>query len=469
MSPQRHNGAARASQRAARPSSTSRNEAMRATSDDNDDPRLTRFRAWCDARGIVTNDDAIQVKSLPCGAEDDALGATPGRRHYAVFARRRIEEGETLFEIPKTSLLCAANSERMRAFVERGALGGGLALNCVAMGELMRDDDDADDAEDDFWSGFKSILPLQGERSLPMFWDEEDRARTLRGTELAEHLAEDDEAFEEDFETCVDAIGAEETRKMGLTVEKFKAVASMAASRAFFVGGKYQEALVPCADMFNHKTGENSVAVFGMEDEDEDEDDANGSDQDEDDANDALVIKTVKEVKAGEELYNTFGEQSNASLLHKYGFCEEHNVDTATVTLDVSLFENVFGEKTMHECYEALKLNDELNEELIEFFENGKYYEITAKGGVEAEFRDVVRVVGRALRRLEVDVPSDRSMMNAILLARLKRYGDLGDLNADLHEDVSGGRSPAGGGVVGERAARLVRRQEVDLILANYN
>jgi len=51
----------------------------------------------------------------------------------------------------------------------------------------------------------------------------------------------------------------------------------------------------------------------------------------------------------------------------------------------------------------------------------------------------------------------------------LKRYGDLGDLNADLHEDVSGGRSPAGGGVVGERAARLVRRQEVDLILANYN
>ena len=442
---------------------------MRATSDDNDDPRLTRFRAWCDARGIVTNDDAIQVKSLPCGAEDDALGATPGRRHYAVFARRRIEEGETLFEIPKTSLLCAANSERMRAFVERGALGGGLALNCVAMGELMRDDVDADDAEDDFWSGFKSILPLQGERSLPMFWDEEDRARTLRGTELAEHLAEDDEAFEEDFETCVDAIGAEETRKMGLTVEKFKAVASMAASRAFFVGGKYQEALVPCADMFNHKTGENSVAVFGMEDEDEDEDDANGSDQDEDDANDALVIKTVKEVKAGEELYNTFGEQSNASLLHKYGFCEEHNVDTATVTLDVSLFENVFGEKTMHECYEALKLNDELNEELIEFFENGKYYEITAKGGVEAEFRDVVRVVGRALRRLEVDVPSDRSMMNAILLARLKRYGDLGDLNADLHEDVSGGRSPAGGGVVGERAARLVRRQEVDLILANYN
>ena len=60
-------------------------------------------------------------------------------------------------------------------------------------------------------------------------------------------------------------------------------------------------------------------------------------------------------------------------------------------------------------------------------------------------------------------------MVNALLLARLKRYGDLSDLNADLHEDVSGGRSPAGGGVVGERAARLVRRQEVDLILSNYN
>lgn len=106
----------------------------------NDDPRLTRFRAWCDGRGIVTNDDAIEVKSLPCGAADDALGATPGRRHYCVFARRDIEDGETLFEIPKTSLLCAANSERMREFVERGELGGGLALNCAAMGELMRDE-----------------------------------------------------------------------------------------------------------------------------------------------------------------------------------------------------------------------------------------------------------------------------------------------------------------------------------------
>ena len=433
----------------------------------NDDPRLTRFRAWCDGRGIVTNDDAIEVKSLPCGAAADALGATPGRRHYCVFARRDIEDGETLFEIPKTSLLCAANSERMREFVERGELGGGLALNCAAMGELMRDEEDGDDAEDDFWSGFKAILPLCGERSLPMFWDEEDRARTLRGTELAEHLAEDDEAFEEDFETCVDAIGAEESEKMGLTVEKFKAVASMAASRAFYVGGKYQEAFVPCADMFNHKTGANSVAVFGVEDEDAD--DANGSDEDADGASDSLVIKTVKEVKAGEELYNTFGEQSNASLLHKYGFCEEHNVDTATVTLDVSLFEDVFGEKTMHECYDVLKSNGELNEELIEFFEHGKYYEITAKGGVEPEFRDVARVVRRALCRLEVEISSDRAMVNALLLARLKRYGDLSDLNADLHEDVSGGRSPAGGGVVGERAARLVRRQEVDLILSNYN
>ena len=51
---------------------------------------------------------------------------------------------------------------------------------------------------------------------------------------------------------------AEESEKMGLTVEKFKAVASMAASRAFYVGGKYQEAFVPSARHVQSQDGANS-------------------------------------------------------------------------------------------------------------------------------------------------------------------------------------------------------------------
>ena len=219
---------------------------------------------------------------------------------------------------------------------------------------------------------------------------------------------------------------------------------------------------MPCADMFNHKTGANSVAVFGVEDEDAD--DANGSDEDADGASDSLVIKTVKEVKAGEELYNTFGEQSNASLLHKYGFCEEHNVDTATVTLDVSLFEDVFGEKTMHECYDVLKSNGELNEELIEFFEPTA--SITKSPPRVASSRISRRRArrqasavssrgGNPERSSDGERPTSRSFE---AIRRFERF-ERGFTTRRI-----GGLARPARGVVGERAARLVRRQEVDLI-----
>ena len=91
------------------------------------------------------------------------------------------------------------------------------------------------------------------------------------------------------------------------------------------------------------------------------------------------MIKTVKEVKAG-ELYNTLGSRATRACCTSMALrrAQRRHGDGDPGR---DLFEDVFGEKTMHECYDVLKSNGELNEELIEFFEHGKYYEITAKGG----------------------------------------------------------------------------------------
>jgi SET domain-containing protein 6 len=415
------------------------------------DENLERFRAWCEDVGIVTNDDALEIRSLK---SDDEFA--DDRRHYAVFAKRAIEIGETLFEIPKSCVLCGKNSRAHGEAVEGARLGGGLALNVVAVGELFGDDETAREAKG-FWDGFRAILPRRGERSLPMFWDAELRDE-LRGTELAAHLSEDDEAFDEDFETCRDALGEETANAMGLTLETFKAAASIAASRAFYVGGEYGECLVPCADLFNHRTGTNSVAVYGVEDDD-DSDDSDGGD-----SGDTLVIKAVAEAKAGEELFNTFGEQSNASLLHKYGFCEFHNEDNVTVNLDVSLFEDVYGREKMHAVYDAMKVSlqsaeEERKQSLLDFFEAGKYYEITGANGVEDEFFALVEKIKDALVEVENKKVETNDVFEAIIDARLARYG------AEAEDTIDeGGRPPAGGGVVGRQAAKLVRLQEMRLL-----
>ena len=121
--------------------------------------------------------------------------------------------------------------------------------------------------------------------------------------------------------------------------------------------------------MFNHRTDGEHVHVMGADggfegDEEDDEEDERDDEEDEseeseeseaseadeeddeederDDEEDAaeeeapeirdpgpvtgaLEIHACDFASRGEELFNTFGEQNNASLLHKYGFCELEN------------------------------------------------------------------------------------------------------------------------------------------------
>ena len=42
----------------------------------------------------------------------------------------------------------------------------------------------------------------------------------------------------------------------------------------------------------------------------------------------SLEIHACASAEKGDELFNTFGQQNNASLLHKYGFCELRNAYT---------------------------------------------------------------------------------------------------------------------------------------------
>ena len=64
--------------------------------------------------------------------------------------------------------------------------------------------------------------------------------------------------------------------------------------------------MVPMADMLNHKTGYNNARLFHEPD--------------------SLQMKAIKDIAAGEQIYNTYGDLCNADcLLRKYGFTDEKN------------------------------------------------------------------------------------------------------------------------------------------------
>lgn len=65
--------------------------------------------------------------------------------------------------------------------------------------------------------------------------------------------------------------------------------------------------MVPVGDILNHIAKNNAQLRFEK---------------------DELLICSIKEIKQGEEVFNTYGEHSNSDLLHMYGFVETypHNI-----------------------------------------------------------------------------------------------------------------------------------------------
>ena len=278
---------------------------------------LKRFQDWCASKNILIS-NAIRI--------DRRWDEVAQRYNLCIVANRTILSDESVIQIPKKVCLGAKTCAISRE-IKKAKLAGGLALNFaiaheISLGKLSS------------WNAYLENLPLDGERSLPMYWSSKMRS-FLQGTSLAAHIIADDSALSDDYaEGCALLHNFLPRESKIIDLKIYKVAASIAASRAFFVDEVYGECLVPVADFFNHKTESEGVRVY-------DQDTNNTFNKKQFSMSDTLLIKSVKKMKKDDEVFNTFGLQSNASLLYNYGFCEANNKYKGTVSIPKSIVHQV--------------------------------------------------------------------------------------------------------------------------------
>ena len=304
---------------------------------------LDAFAAWCASRddAIEINDEVVTIERTSDGGDEE--GGLVGR--FRVVARARCATvGTILGVIPKSSAF-TIHSSTLRSTLgsARGvktleSLGEvGLVCACAYERFLVQR------AEASAWKEYFDVVPSR--EDLPQFWEEtSERRRALVGTKVEVMIHDDFERMQHDWSVAEAKLkSAAKYAKVDLgdfswlTFDAFRDAASVVASRAFFVDENLGQGLLPFGDLFNHKSNNAHFHVVGATTTSGHDcvvrttstrtrSQSRAEQTSLDDHEDALALKSCREIAEGEEIYNSFGDDhDNSMLLYKYGFAERQN------------------------------------------------------------------------------------------------------------------------------------------------
>lgn len=189
---------------------------------------------------------------------------------------------------------------------------------------------------------------------------------------MRQTVKEDKTVVYDDWKECIKPLLDLESCELNsefFTVEEYFVAKSLVSSRSFQIDEYHGFGMVPLADLFNHKTAAEDVhftAISSSSDSDNDtitekEDSEHENDGDNEPAtpdspseggdfsgtdlelssaseeeSPFMEMIMIKDVKAGAEVFNTYGYLGNAALLHRYGFTEADNpFDILNIDLDI--------------------------------------------------------------------------------------------------------------------------------------
>ncbi|KAK6095944.1 hypothetical protein MT418_003819 [Batrachochytrium dendrobatidis] len=195
--------------------------------------RLNILKQWFGENKIAYDEEKIRI-------EHDTNNG------FRVFAKQTLEVGDILCAIPKEAILSIKNCGVADVLEEQG-LGGQLGLVIALMFERSL-------GEKSPWYGYIQSLPLR--ENIPLFW-EKDQQACLDGTAVAHLLEPMPKDLKADYKEHVVPLVKENSKVFNaakMTFDDFTAATSLVTSRAFRVDVYHEEAMVPLADLFNHRT-----------------------------------------------------------------------------------------------------------------------------------------------------------------------------------------------------------------------
>lgn len=165
--------------------------------------------------------------------------------------------------------------------------------------------------------------------TLPTFWNAAER-ELIAGTSLEPALHAKLKSLDREFKMlrevtasigwCQDHWWSADTTQ-GVSIDDWRLVDAIYRSRALDLPGT-GHAMVPCIDMANHASGDNTSALYGT--------DSNG--------NATLILREGKYIGPGEEASITYGDEKGAcEMLFSYGFIEDTMESARELFLDLDI------------------------------------------------------------------------------------------------------------------------------------
>ena len=157
-----------------------------------------------------------------------------------------------------------------------------------------------------FFAPYYDILPKSC-RNMPVFWSKDELA-LLEGSHLLVQVADRAAAVKEDYEAILSV--APELLTQVATPDEFLWARMIVCSRNFglLINGRRTSALVPYADMLNHRRPRETKWTFCEDTQ-------------------CFTITTLRGIDGGEQVYDSYGQKCNHRFLLNYGFCVERNIE----------------------------------------------------------------------------------------------------------------------------------------------
>lgn len=278
------------------------------------DEPLHRFLQWC-------HKVELTISSKVCLSKEGTVA------EYGMLAKQDVNEGEVLFSIPRKVLLNQQTS-KIKDVLKEGKKtlenkSGWVPLLLSLMYEYTH--------PQSLWAPYLSLWPNFKALDHPMFWSKEERDKLLKGTGICEAVETDLANIQEEYmDTVLPFIQShpELWNPERHTLDLYRSLV------AFVMAYSFQEPLeeeddddeeedkdanppmmVPMADMLNHVSNHNANLVYTP---------------------DCLKMVAIRDIHAGEEIFNTYGQMANWQLLHMYGFVEQHQ-ENSNDTADLSM------------------------------------------------------------------------------------------------------------------------------------